>query len=96
VIKKRREQGGHSLRWAAEPEKIIIIINNNNMSTYYMEATGQLHAPAALTSTKNPGTMLGEIQNRSERFEKGKTSLFFTGSDLQMKRGGVGEMRTLN
>jgi hypothetical protein len=22
VIKKPREQGGHSLRWAAEPEKI--------------------------------------------------------------------------
>jgi hypothetical protein len=26
VIKKPREQGGHSPRWAAEPEKIIIII----------------------------------------------------------------------
>jgi hypothetical protein len=26
VIKKRRERGGHSPRWAAEPEIIIIII----------------------------------------------------------------------
>jgi hypothetical protein len=25
VIKKPRERGGHSPRWAAEPEKIIII-----------------------------------------------------------------------
>jgi hypothetical protein len=27
---KPRGQGGHSLRWAAEPEKIIISFNNNN------------------------------------------------------------------
>jgi hypothetical protein len=26
VIKKPRERGGHSPRWAAEPEKIVIII----------------------------------------------------------------------
>jgi hypothetical protein len=26
VIKKPRERGGHSPRWAAEPEKIIVII----------------------------------------------------------------------
>jgi hypothetical protein len=26
VIKKPRERGGHSPRWATEPEKIIIII----------------------------------------------------------------------
>jgi hypothetical protein len=26
VITKARERGGHSLRWAAKPEKIIIII----------------------------------------------------------------------
>jgi hypothetical protein len=26
VITKPRERGGHSPRWAAEPEKIIIII----------------------------------------------------------------------
>jgi hypothetical protein len=30
VIKKPRERGGHSPRWAAEPEKIIINNNNNN------------------------------------------------------------------
>jgi hypothetical protein len=28
LIKKPRERGGHSPRWAAEPEKIIIIIIN--------------------------------------------------------------------
>jgi hypothetical protein len=27
MIKKPRKRGGHSPRWAAEPEKIIIIIN---------------------------------------------------------------------
>jgi hypothetical protein len=26
VITKRRERGGHSLRWAAEPEMMMIII----------------------------------------------------------------------
>jgi hypothetical protein len=31
VIKKPRGRGGHSPRWAAEPEKIIIIINSNNI-----------------------------------------------------------------
>jgi hypothetical protein len=28
VIKKPREGGGHSLRWAAKPEKIIILLIN--------------------------------------------------------------------
>jgi hypothetical protein len=28
VIKKAREQGGYSPRWAAQPEKIILMINN--------------------------------------------------------------------
>jgi hypothetical protein len=30
MIKKSRERGGHSPRWAAEPEKINNNNNNNN------------------------------------------------------------------
>jgi hypothetical protein len=30
VIKHPRERGGHSPRWAAEPEKINKLINNSN------------------------------------------------------------------
>jgi hypothetical protein len=36
VIKKSREMGGHSPRWAAEPEKIIII-NYNKVSVLRLQ-----------------------------------------------------------
>jgi hypothetical protein len=52
VIKKPRERGGHSPRWAAEPQKIYIQYKNNFMGSHNIEVF-VLYAPVFLRFCKH-------------------------------------------
>jgi hypothetical protein len=67
VIKKPRERGGHSPRWAAEREKIIIIIMLNLQESSDRDALNRGHTGnARLNQAPRLRSASSNLSNRAD------------------------------